>query len=818
MAELTGKVIERPIETEVRESYLTYAMSVIVSRALPDARDGLKPVHRRLLYAMNDMGLLPNRPYRKTARLVGDVLGKYHPHGDAALYDALVRLAQDFSMRYPVVDGQGNFGSVDGDPPAAMRYTEARLAPVSEAMLRDIEKDTVDFVPNYDDSLTEPAVLPAAFPYLLANGASGIAVGMATNIPPHNLVEVARATLALIGDPKLGDRDLMKHVLGPDFPTGGIIFGRKGIEDAYTTGKGKVVVRARVAIEQISGGREALIVSELPYQVNKANLIVRIAGLVKEKRLETGSISDLRDESDRRGMRIVIEIGRRFDAKIVLNRLFNLTQLQDSFHVNALALVGGKPQVMTLRDMVWEFIQHRRKVVIRRARFDLKKALQRAHILEGLKIALDNIDEVVRIIRASRTVEMARGGLRERFELSVAQAQAILDMRLQRLTSLETRKVEEELAQVRKLIAELRELLASEQKILDVVKKETQEISRRYGDDRRTEIIETEVGDFNYEDLIEEEDMVVVISNRGIIKRIPAASYRRQVRGGKGAGDRLRGTDFMTQIFIGSTHDYVLFITNAGRGYWLKVHELPERTRQRVGQDIRALLQMEDDEEVTAIVSLSKFSREEYLFMATERGVVKKVRTSEFSNARRRGVIAINLDPEENGDGPGDHLVAAMLTDGKRDVVLMAESGKGLRFSESEVRPLGRATRGVRGIRLQPGDRIVGAAANDEHRRMFIISERGYGKYMAFGELTPHRRGTMGQFCYRRQEKNGPVVHMIGTYPDDDLVCITTQGQAVKLAQEDVRETGRGAAVGVRIVRLGEDDTVVGVARVAKEE
>ena len=816
MAELTGKIIERPIEREVRESYLTYAMSVIVSRALPDARDGLKPVHRRILYAMQDMGLLPNRPYRKTARLVGDVLGKYHPHGDQSLYDAMVRMAQDFSIRYLMVDGQGNFGSVDGDPPAAMRYTEARLAPVSEAMLRDIEKDTVDFVPNYDDSLTEPAVLPAAFPYLLANGASGIAVGMATNIPPHNLIEVAGATLALIGDPKLTDRDLMKYVRGPDFPTGGIIFGRKGIEDAYTTGKGKIVVRARWALEPISGGREAIIVSELPYQVNKANLIVRIAGLVKERRLE--GISDLRDESDRRGMRIVIEIGRRFDAKIVLNRLFNLTQLQDAFHVNALALVGGRPQVLTLCDMLREFIEHRRKVVIRRARFDLKKAEQRAHILEGLKIALDNIDEVVRIIRASRTVEMARNGLRERFELSVAQAQAILDMRLQRLTSLETRKVEEELAQVHALMAELRVLLASEQKILDVVKKETQEIARRYGDDRRTEIIETEVGDFNYEDLIEEEDMVVVISNRGIIKRIPSANYRRQIRGGKGAGTRLRGTDFITQMFIGSTHHHVLFITNAGRGYWLKVYELPERTRQTVGQDIRALLQMEDDEEVTAIVSLSKFSREEYLFMATERGVVKKVRTGEFSNARRRGVIAINLDPEANGDGPGDHLVAAMLTDGKRDVMLMAASGKALRFAESEVRPMGRATRGVRGMKLQPGDRIVGAAANDEQRRIFIISERGYGKYMAFDELAAHRRATMGQYCYRQQDKNGPVVDMIGTYPDDDLVCITTHGQAVKLAQQDVRETGRGAAVGVRIVRLAEGDTVVGVARVAQEE
>ena len=816
MAELTGKVIPVNIEQEVRESYLTYAMSVIVSRALPDARDGLKPVHRRLLYAMNDMGLQPNRPYRKTARLVGDVLGKYHPHGDQALYDALVRLAQDFSMRYPVVDGQGNFGSVDGDPPAAMRYTEARLAQVSEAMLRDIGKETVDFVPNYDDSLTEPAVLPAALPYLLANGASGIAVGMATNIAPHNLVEVANATLALIADRRLTDHDLMKHVAGPDFPTGGIIFGRKGIVDAYTTGKGKIMVRARVVIETLSGGRDALIVSELPYQVNKANLIVRIADLVKDRRLE--GIADLRDESDRRGMRIVIEIRRRFDPKIVLNRLFTLTQLQDPFHVNSLALVGGKPQVLTLRDMLWQFIQHRRTVVTRRARFDLKKAEQRAHILEGLKIALDNIDEVVRIIRASRTVEIARTGLRQRFELSVAQAQAILDMRLQRLTSLETRKVEEELAQVRKLIAELRELLASERKILEVVRKETQEIAKRYGDDRRTEIVDTEVGDFNYEDLIEEEDMVVVISNRGIIKRIPASSYRRQMRGGKGAGSRLRGTDFIAQIFIGSTHDYVLFITSAGRAYWLKVHELPERTRQTAGQDIRSLLQMEDAEEVTAVVSLSKFSREEYLFMATARGVVKKVRTSDFSNARRRGVVAINLDADEDG-GAADHLVTAMLTDGKRDVVLIAESGRALRFAESAVRPMGRVSRGVRGMRLlQPDDHLVGAVSNEPGRRIFIVSRLGYGKCMEFDELTPHGRGTAGQYCYRNTEKNGPVVDVTATYEEDDLVCITTQGQVVKLAQQDIRVTGRSAALGVRIVRLAEGDTVVGVARAAKEE
>jgi DNA gyrase subunit A len=814
--ELSSRVIPRQVEDEVRSSYLTYAMSVIVSRALPDARDGLKPVHRRLLHAMNEMGLRADRPYRKTARVVGEVLGKFHPHGEQAVYDALVRMAQDFSLRYPVIDGQGNFGSIDGDPPAAQRYTEARLAPIAQEMLADIGKETVDFQPNYDDHLEEPVVLPGAFPFLMANGASGIAVGMATNMPPHNLREVARAVASYIDNPRVTVDELMRSITGPDFPTGGIIYGRDAIAEAYRTGRGRIPLRGRLGFETLKSGREAIVVTEIPYQVNKATMVVRIADLHRNRRIE--GIADLRDESDRRGMRVVIEIKRGIDPKIVLNRLFNLTQLQDAFYVNALALVGGKPKVLTLRDMLWQFIQHRRKVVTRRARFDLKKAEQRAHILEGLKIALDNIDEVVRIIRASRTVELARNGLRQRFELSVAQAQAILDMRLQRLTSLETHKVEEELAQVRKLIGELRELLASEQKIFEVVKKETQEIATRYGDDRRTEIVETEVGEFNYEDLIEEEDMVVVISNRGIIKRIPSSSYRRQMRGGKGAGSRLRGTDFISQIFIGSTHDYVLFITSAGRAYWLKIHELPERTRQTVGQDLRALLQMEDNEEVTAIVSLSKFSREEYLFMATARGVVKKVRTSDFSNAKRRGVVAINLDPEENGDGPGDHLVAAMLTDGKRDVVLIAASGKALRFAESAVRPVGRATRGVRGLKLQPGDRVVGAATNDAHRHIFIISERGFGKRMDFDELTAHSRGTLGQYCYRQQEKNGPVVAMIGTYADDDLVCITTQGQVVKLPQQDVPVKGRSAALGVKIVRLREGDSVAGVARVAKEE
>ncbi len=807
MAQLTGEVIPVAIEDEVRDSYLTYAMSVIVSRALPDVRDGLKPVHRRLLYAMDDMGLRPDRPYKKTARLVGDVLGKYHPHGDQALYEALVRMAQPFSLRYPIVDGQGNFGSVDGDPPAAMRYTEARLAPVSEPMLRDIGKDTVDFGPNYDDSMTEPTVLPAALPFLLVNGSTGIAVGMATNIAPHNLCEVTRGILALIANPRLTARDLMRHVSGPDFPTGGIIFGRKGMEDAYTTGKGRVVVRARTAAETLPSGREAIVVTELPYQVNKKNLIVRIGELYRERRLE--GIADLRDESDRKGMRVVIELRRGVEPRVVLNKLFQLTALQDSFSINSLALVDGQPRVLNLRDLIWHFVQHRKRVVTRRARYDLKQAEAREHILEGLKIALDNIDEVVRIIRGSRTVELARSSLRARFELSQKQAQAILDMRLQRLTSLESRRVMEELEQVRRQIAELGALLASDQKILDVVKKETQEVARRFGDERRSEVVDTEIEDFDEEDLIEQQDVVVVISNRGIIKRIPANSYRRQLRGGKGAGTRLRGADFITQIFIGSTHDYVLFITSAGKAYWLKVYELPERTRQSVGQDIRSMLAMADDEEVTAIVSLKKFTTEDHLLMVTAAGVAKKVRTKEFSNARRRGVAAINLDA-------GDHLVSAMLTDGRRDVVVIARSGRALRFAETEVRAMGRATRGVRGIRLQASDRVVGAATADQQRQLLIVSERGIGKRMEFDALRRYRRGTGGQICYRDTPKTGPVVSMIATYPDDDLVCVTTLGQVVKLHLEEVRVRSR-IGLGVRIVKLAENDSVAGIARAAKE-
>ena len=807
MAELSGKEIPVSLESEVKDSYLTYAMSVIVSRALPDVRDGLKPVHRRLLYAMNEMGLRPDRPYRKTARLIGDVLGKYHPHGDLALYEALVRLAQDFSLRYPVVDGQGNFGSVDGDPPAAMRYTEARLAPFSEAMLRDIAKDTVDFVPNYDDSLTEPSVLPAAFPFLLANGSSGIAVGMATNMPPHNLGEVAGAIVAMIEKPEISSKELMNHVRGPDFPTGGVIFGQKGIEDAFTSGRGRVVVRGRTVVEALKNGKEAIIITEIPYLVNKSSLIVRIADLVRDRKVE--GISDLRDESDRQGMRIVIEIRRKNDPEHVLRKLYSLTQLQDAFNVNALALVGGRPQLLTLRDMVGSFIQHRKQVVTRRAQFDLKKAEQRELVLEGLKVALDNIDEVVAIIRGSQDVQVARDGLMAAFGLSEVQARAILDMRLQRLTSLEVKKIETELVEVRENIRSLRELLGSENKILGVIREETVEIASSYSDPRRTEIVSKEAEDYNYEDLIEKEDMVVQISSRGIVKRVAAKDFRLQKKGGKGAGNKLKNTDFIAQVFIGSTHDLVLFITSVGKAYWLKVYELPERTRQAVGQDMRSLLALGDGEEVTEIVRVNEFADNQYLFMVTAFGVAKKVRTVDFRNAKRHGIAAINLDR-------GDRLVSAMLTDGAKDVVVMARSGKALRFSEAAVRATGRSSRGVRGIRLLSGDSVCGAAPADPLYQMFVISRLGYGKRVEFSSLAPHGRGTAGQYCYKDTEKTGPVVDMMATQKENLVFCITEKGKSLKLPQKGIPILGRSAS-GVRVVNLDSGDSVVGVARVDGE-
>jgi DNA gyrase subunit A len=769
----------------------------------------LKPVHRRILFGMNEMGLHADKPYKKCARITGDVLGKYHPHGDMAIYDSLVRLAQDFNMRYPVVDGQGNFGSVDGDPPAAVRYTEARMNRIAEEMMRDINKETVDFGPTYDGSQTEPLVLPAAFPFLLANGSSGIAVGMATNIPPQNLREICAAVDKLIADPNAPVEDLLKIVRGPDFPTGGIILGRKGIRDAYTTGRGKIIVRAKVTVESSSAGKDSIIVTEIPYQVNKSNLIIRIADLVKERKID--GIVDLNDESDRHGMRIVIDLRKGVSPKVILNQLFAHTALQASFGVINLALVKGLPKVLSLKEMLEHFIAHRKEVVTRRTRYDLARAEERAHILLGLKIALENIDEVVAIIKKSKDVETARMNLMTRFALSEKQSQAILDMRLQRLTSLEIKKIVDELAEVLALIAHLKELLASEKKLLGLVREETSEIAKKFGDDRRTEIIEEEAEEINIEDLIAVEDMAILISNRGSIKRIPVTAYRRQGRGGKGSSSaNLREEDFIEQFFIASTHDYVLFITNRGKAYWVKVHEIPESSRQAKGQSIKVLLSIGSEEEITAVVSLRNFTDERFALMATRRGVVKKVKISEFVNAKTRGIVAINLDQN-------DGLVTALLTSGKEEVVFVTRKGYALRFNEEAVRAMGRASRGVQGIRLSDKDELAGVAMVRKGEQMLLLSEFGFGKRTEYDNFSPHGRGTRGQICYKASERTGEVIGVLSVNPKDDLVCITSQGNALKISLSGIATLGK-AAMGVRIVNITKPDVVVGVARAVKEE
>jgi DNA gyrase subunit A len=809
MSDVKSRTIPLPIEEEVRTSYLNYAMSVIVARALPDVRDGLKPVHRRILFGMNEMGLRSDRPYKKCARITGDVLGKYHPHGDMAIYDSLVRLAQDFNMRYPVVDGQGNFGSIDGDPPAAVRYTEARMNPVAEEMLRDIDRETVDFGPNYDGSQTEPLVLPGAFPFLAVNGAAGIAVGMATNMPPHNLREICAAIVKLIDAPETSPEELMKIVRGPDFPTGGIILGRKGIRDAYSTGRGKIIVRAKVTVESSSSGKDSIIITEIPYQVNKANLIIRIADLVKEKKID--GIVDLNDESDRHGMRVVIDLRKGVSPKVILNQLFAHTQMQIAFGVINLALVKGLPKTLTLKEILEHFIAHRKEVVTRRTRFDLAKAEERAHILQGLKIALENIDEVIAIIKKSADAATARTSLMERFSLSERQAQAILDMRLQRLTSLEVQKVVDELNETLALIETLKAILASEQKIYGVVRDETEDISKRFGDERRTEIVEEEAEEINVEDLIAEEDMAILISNRGYIKRIPVTAYRRQGRGGKGSSSALlKEDDFIEQFFIASTHDYVLFITNQGKAYWVKVHEIPESSRQAKGQSIKVLLSLGSEEEITAVVSLRNFTDETFVLMATRQGVVKKVKISEFANAKTRGIVAIKLDQ-------GDGLVTALLTSGSDEVVLVTRKGMALRFNEEAVRAMGRASRGVQGIRLSQKDELAGVAMVAKGEQMLLVSEFGFGKRTEYDNFSPHGRGTRGQICYRATEKTGEVVGVLSVSDKDDLVCITSQGNTLKLRLTEVATLGK-TAMGVRIVNITRPDVVVGVARVVKEE
>ncbi|MCX7025234.1 MAG: DNA topoisomerase (ATP-hydrolyzing) subunit A [Spirochaetes bacterium] len=810
MAEMTGKIIPIPVEEEVKTAYLNYAMSVIVARALPDVRDGLKPVHRRLLYAMDELGLKPNSATKKSARITGDAMGKYHPHGDLSLYDALVRMAQDFSLRYPLVHGQGNFGSVDGDPPAASRYTEAKLSKVGDEMLADLDKETVDFVPNYDESLKEPSVLPAAFPNLLVNGSSGIAVGMATSMAPHNLVEVCEAIAAYIEDPEISIDALMFHVKGPDFPTGGVIFGRKGIHEAYVTGKGKILVRGRFQIETMKGGREQIVFNEIPYAVNKASLVAKIAELVRDKVID--GIGDVRDESDRDGLRVVIELKKGAVAKLILNQLFAHTQLQSTFGIINLALVDGRPKQLSLKDLVSKFVAHRVDVVTKRTRFDLRKAREREHILQGLVIALGNIDEVVQIIRSSRNTDMAKLRLGERFGLSEIQTQAIVDMRLGRLTTLETDKIEAELKEVQVLIAYLEDLLGHEKKILGVVKEETLRISGKYGDKRRTEIVLDEIEAINIEDLIRREEMVILLSNKGFIKRVPVSAYRSQGRGGKGSNSAaLMEDDFLEQLFVATTHDYLLFATTAGKAYWLKVHEIPEATRQARGAHIKSLLAISPNEDISTVVDLKDFRDDEFLFMGTLRGVVKKVATSDFVHAKTRGIIAINLDE-------GDRMVSSCKTRGKDEVVLITRKGKALRVTEREVRVMGRQSRGVAGIHLADNDELTAMLRVDPSETMLILSEYGYGKRVEFDEYASHGRGTQGQKIYDSDsDKTGEIVGAITVNESDDVVVITSQGKTLKLKASDVGTMGRGAR-GVRIVNIDRPDFVIGLDRVEPED
>jgi DNA gyrase subunit A len=809
MAE-TGKIIPIAIEDEVKTDYLNYAMSVIVARALPDVRDGLKPVHRRLLFSMDELGLRPGAATKKSARIVGDTMGKYHPHGDASLYDALVRLAQDFSLRYPLVQGQGNFGSIDGDPPAAMRYTEAKLSRAGDEMLQDLGKETVDFVPNFDESLQEPLILPAAIPNLLINGSSGIAVGMATNMAPHNMVEICDAVCAFIDNPEITIEELMKYIQGPDFPTGGIIFGRQGIRDAYKTGRGRILVRGRFTIETTKSGRETIVFNEIPYSVNKKTLIERIGELVRDKVLE-GVANTNFDESDRDGIRIVIELKKGAILKVILNQLFSNTQLQSTFSVINLALVGGKPKCLNLKELIHYFVEHRVEVVTRRTRFDLRKAEERAHILEGLVIALANIDEVVAVIKASRDVASARLKLQERFLLSEAQSEAIVEMRLGRLTSLEIEKIQQELEEIKVQIAYYKSLLEDPVKLRNLIKEETTSVRDRYGDKRRTEIVSGEVENINIEDLIKKEEMMIIISNLGYVKRVPVSAYRNQSRGGKGMqGAKLAEDDFVDQIFVASTHEYVMFITSEGKAYWMKVHELPEGSRTSKGSHIKSLLTVSPNEDITAIVSLKDFSDEEYLFMGTARGVVKKVKTSEFSNAKTRGIIAIKLDE-------GDKLVSAMLTGGRDEVILISRRGRALRTHEDAVRPMGRSSRGVTGIKLSGGDELTGLLRMDNKEKTLILSEYGFGKRVDFDEFSSHGRGTGGQRIYTVSEKTGEIVGCVNVLENEEIMCITSQGKSIKLKVKTIRIMGRSAQ-GVRILRIDKPDFVIGVDRIVREE
>jgi len=803
------RILPRLIEDEMRESFLDYSMSVIVQRALPDVRDGLKPVHRRILFAMHELGLVPGRPYKKSATVVGDVLGKYHPHGDVAVYDSLVRMVQDFSLRYPLVDGQGNFGSVDGDPPAAYRYTEARLTRIAMTMLEDIDKNTVDFVPNFDDRLQEPTVLPSRLPNLIVNGTAGIAVGMATNIPPHNLVETVEAINHLVDHPDASIKDLRKFIKGPDFPTGAIIYGREGIKECYEKGRGRMVLRARAVVEEKeSTGKQQIVVSEIPYQVNKANLIAQIAQLANDKKLE--GIADIQDYSDREGMRIVIDLKRDAVPAVVLNQLYKHSQMQTTFGAIMLALVDGAPKEMTLKEILEHFIEHRHTVIVRRTEFELKRAQDREHILEGLKIAVDHIDEVVKIIRKSKDTPTADAALRKRFKLSEKQSAEILNMRLARLTALEITKLEDELKEVRKFIKECKEILGSKPRRLKILKEELSELAHGFGDERRTEIV-ADQGEFSIEDLIAEEDMVITVSHAGYIKRLPVSAYRRQRRGGKGViSAHTKEDDWVEHLFIASTHDYVMFFTQQGQCYWLKVHEIPQAARAARGKPILSCIAMKPDERLASLVPVREFSEDQYLLFATKEGVVKKTRLSEFGNPRSVGIRAINIEK-------GDELIDVQVTDGRNDIVLATCHGMSIRFHEKDVRDMGRTATGVKGIELDKKDQVIDMVVVRRKSTLLTVTEKGMGKRSELDEYRVQHRGGRGIITLKRADKTGDIVALKEVLPDDELMMITKKGIMIRVPVEGIRISGRNTQ-GVKIMNLTPGDLVVDVARVVKED
>jgi len=805
---MAAKLSEVSIEKEMKRSYLDYAMSVIIGRAIPDIKDGLKPVHRRALYAMHELGLKWNKPYKKSARIVGDIIGKYHPHGDAAAYDTVVRMAQDFALRYPLVDGQGNFGSVDGDPAAAMRYTEVRMKKITEELLADIDKDTVNFIPNYDESLTMPEVLPAKFPNLLVNGGSGIAVGMATNIPPHNIGEVIDGVIHLIRDPKASLKDIMKFIPGPDFPTGGFIFGKEGIKSAYETGKGVIYIRAKAVIESGGTGERArIVITEIPFQVNKANLLEKMAHLVNEKKIE--GVADIRDESNREGIRVVIEVKRGETPEIVLNNLYKHTSLQTFYGIILLAIVDRQPKQLGLLDVMRYFISHRRDVVRRRTRFELKKAKLRAHILEGLAIALDNLDEVIALIRGSSNVDEARNGLITKYHMTKTQAQAILDLQLQKLTQLEREKIQQEYEDLLKLIKKLKRILGSEELILSIIVEELEKIKHEYSDERKTEIIDDEIVNLKPEDLIKEEDVAITFTASGYIKRTPLSNYHFQLRGGKGKrGISMKAEDIVENLFICSTHDYLLVFTNKGHMYWLKALDIPDLPAYSKGRSINNLLDFASSERVSSLVAVNDFSEDRFVIMLSSNGIIKKTRLSLFRHIRKGGIKAVSL--KKNSE-----LLMARLTDGKRDIIIGTDSGKAIKFNELEIRPMGRLAAGVKGISLSPKDRIIGMVVVTENDKfIFTASEKGYGKKTEVAFYPRRHRGGKGVINLRTNKKIGKAVGIIGV-SDEEALLITRLGKTIRVKTEDFRSIGR-ATQGVKLIDLGEEDSAVSVAKVCE--